>query len=139
MGTKHPLITTSPQLVPLVRCALVTQHPLALSLLLSSAIIRLVQLSPPSGCGLSSDMAFLRVRRRPVRDLIGRRLRRGSLNGEHTNYAVPVVPRVEAAILGWGHISAVGWEARRRGGLDRGEGGEMETHLSQHGHHQLLL
>lgn len=35
------------------------------SLLLSSAIIRLVQLSPPSGCGLSSDMAFLRVRWRP--------------------------------------------------------------------------
>lgn len=57
------------------------------------------------------------------RDLIGRRLGRGSLNGEHTNYAVPVVPRVEAAILGWGHISAMGWGARRRGGLKRGEGG----------------
>lgn len=67
-----------------------------------------------------------------VRDLIGRRLGRGSLNGEHTNYAVPVVPRVEAAILGWGHISAVGWEARRRGGLERGEGerdGDSEYEL----------
>lgn len=58
-----------------------------------------------------------------VRDLTGRRLGRGSLNGKHTNYAVPVVPRVEAAILGWGHISATGWGARRRGGLERGEGG----------------
>lgn len=50
------------------------------------------------------------------RDLIGRRLGRGSLNGEHTNYAVPVVPRVEAAILGWGHISAMGWGGGKKEG-----------------------
>lgn len=62
-----------------------------------------------------------------ARDLIGRK----SLNGEHTGYAVPVLPRVEAAALGWGRIpAAVGGDVGRSS--ERGEGrrdGDSEYEL----------